>query len=85
MSGWFRKLRRYLRLALGMLLNLAGVPGIVRECEYHDPSAQLTVRVRKYGSFTVISVNDFDIHFSRLTGTIDSIGSSEPAVDIDAS
>lgn len=80
-GAWSKLLRSYLRRLLGTLLNLAGAPGIVREGDYHDPSAQLTVRVRKYRSFTVISVNGLNIHFRRFTGKLDSIGTSPHSID----
>ena len=68
-------LRLRFRVGLGKLFNLAGVPGIVRECDYaaNTTDAQVTVRVREL--FTIITVNCLEIYFHRLTGTIDGVGS----------
>lgn len=67
---------RFLHLA-GQILNLAGLPGWVREGRYHSDVAQ--VRVRKRALYTVVTVNDVDVYFYRLTGGIDGVGVSRTA------
>lgn len=63
---------RWLQLC-GRLVNLAGLPGFVREGEY---SSQLgvTVKVRKSALHTTVTVNDVDVFFYRLTGKMDGVG-----------
>jgi hypothetical protein len=68
------KARLRLRLLLGYLFNLAGVPGLVRECTYSGSAAKAEITVRLSGMFTIISVNGLDIYFHRLTGSIDGLG-----------
>lgn len=60
----------------GTVANLAGVPGIVRECDYHSEAIGATVRVRKTPGYTIITVNGVDVYFHRLTGGIDGVGTS---------
>jgi hypothetical protein len=71
----FKWIRYKIRVGFGQLYNLAGIPGLMRECEYEAgiTDARITVRVRDL--FTIINVNGLDIYFHRLTGTIDGVGS----------
>ncbi len=66
--------RLRLRVLLGKLRNLAGVPGLVRDCDYQVGIASAHVKVRVCELFTVIEVNGMEIFFHRLTGAIDGIG-----------
>lgn len=70
----YRWIRLRIRLALGALYNLAGIPGLVRECDYKAGVADATIRVRVRDMFTVIEVNGLELYFHRLTGTIDGVG-----------
>jgi hypothetical protein len=70
-SSWIR-LR--IRLALGMLFNLAGIPGLLRDCNYQAGVADATIKVRVRDMFTIVTVNGFEIYFHRLTGSIDGVG-----------
>jgi len=67
-------LRLRLRVFAGKLYNLAGVPGIIRECDYGASVSDTRIKVRVGEMFTVVSVNSLDIYFHRLTGSIDGIG-----------
>ena len=58
----------------GRVANVAGLPGIVRECDYYSESLEVAVRVRMNRRFTVITVNGVDVYFYRLTGYIDGVG-----------
>jgi hypothetical protein len=58
----------------GKLLNLAGWPGIVRECDYRWADQGIKVAVRKTELHTIVTVNDVDVYFTRLTGKIDGTG-----------
>ena len=71
--SWFR-LR--LRLLVGKLYNLAGIPGLVRDCDYSAAVSNARIQVRVGDLFTVVSVNGLDIYFHRLTGSIDGVGIS---------
>jgi hypothetical protein len=66
--------RLYVRLFFGKLFNLAGIPGLVQECNYSGSTARAEITVRHGGLFTIISVNGLDIYFHRLTGSIDGVG-----------
>ena len=68
---WYSK--KWLRF-WGRVANLAGLPGMVRECDYYSQSLGVTVRVRMNPGFTVITVNGVDVYFYRLTGNIDGVG-----------
>jgi hypothetical protein len=57
----------------GSLANLAGMPGIVRDCDYASQLGVI-VRVRRSPFYTVVTVNDVEVYFFRLTGGIDGIG-----------
>lgn len=63
----------------GKVLNLAGLPGFVRECDYQGEGTGAEVRVRRADLYTVITVNGLDVYFNRLSGTIDGTGSSRNA------
>jgi hypothetical protein len=58
---------------LARVANALGVPGFVRVSDYQSTDARITVRVRCGSVFTVISVNNVDIYFDRLSGRIDGI------------
>ena len=73
-------LRLSLREWTGRLLNLAGVPGLVRDCDYYAGICDAHIKVRRGDLFTVVSVNGLDIYFHRLSGAIDGVGLS-PASD----
>jgi hypothetical protein len=70
---WLKWLRFWGRVA-----NLAGLPGIVRECDYYSEGLGVTVKVRMNPRFTVITVNGVDVSFYRLTGYIDGVGFNSP-------
>jgi hypothetical protein len=76
---WISLGRIDLKRAIGRLFNLAGLPGFVRPCDYKASIATVDVSVRTHGLFTIITVNDLDIYFTRLTGAIDGIGFSPNA------
>jgi hypothetical protein len=67
------------KYALGRLLNLAGYPAVVRECEYSSRALGAEVKVRKLALYTLVSVNGLDIYFNRLSGTIDGVGANPNA------
>lgn len=58
------------------MFNLAGVPGLVRDCDYDGTSCKARISVRVGQLFTVVRVNGLDVYFHRLTGSIDGIGLS---------
>ena len=61
----------------GWLANLSGYPCIIREGEYHSPSVGVDVRVKASRLYTVVTVNDVDVYFYRLTGGYDGAGVSQ--------
>jgi hypothetical protein len=61
----------------GRVANLVGIPAFVRECDYRS-SLGVVVRVRKGRLFTVVTVDDVEIFFYRLTGRIDGVALSSP-------
>jgi hypothetical protein len=73
---WISWLRLRLRLLAGKLYNLAGVPGIVRDCDYAATAHDVKIQVRARELFTIVTVNGLEIFFHRLTGTIDGVGIS---------
>ena len=73
-NGVLSWLRLRLRVLAGKVYNLAGVPGIVRDCDYGATAHDVRVQVKAGEMFTIISVNGLDIYFHRLTGVIDGIG-----------
>jgi hypothetical protein len=73
---WVSWIRLRLRVLAGKIYNLAGVPGIVRDCDYAATAHDTRVQVKAGDLFTIISVNGLDIYFHRLTGSIDGIGFS---------
>jgi len=75
-TGLFSLLRLRLRVLAGKLYNLAGVPGIVRDCDYNANVCDARIQVRAREMFTIITVNGLDIYFHRLTGKIDGVGLS---------
>jgi len=68
-----------IKLWFGKLLNLAGFPGLVRECDYHSQALNASVKVRKLGLYTIITVNGLEIYFTRFTGKMDGVGFSPTA------
>jgi hypothetical protein len=68
--------RLWLRVLMGKVYNLAGIPGVVRDCDYSSTTYDARISVRAKELFTIINVNGLDIYFHRLTGSIDGIGFS---------
>ena len=66
--------RLRIRVLFGILFNLAGVPGLVRDCDYRAGVTDAYVKVRVRELFTIVEVNGLEIYFHRLTGIIDGIG-----------
>lgn len=64
------------RVLAGKIFNLAGVPGIVRDCDYDATVYNARIKVRAGDLFTIITVDGLDIYFHRLTGSIDGVGAS---------
>ena len=60
----------------GRLLNALGIPGFVSESAYSSDSLGTRVHVRCGDQFTVVSVNNVDVYFRRLSGRIDGVGAS---------
>ena len=73
-SPLWSKLRLRMRVLLGQLYNLAGVPGLVRNCDYEAGVADAHIRVRVRDLYTIVEVNGLEIFFHRLTGSIDGVG-----------
>jgi len=67
-------IRFRIRLAVGIVYNLAGVPGLVRNCDYEAGVTDALIKVRVHDIHTIIQVNGLDIYFHRLTGSIDGVG-----------
>ena len=61
-------------MAAGYIFNLAGIPGLVRNCDYEAVITDASIRVRVGEMYTVITLNGLDIYFHRLTGGIDGVG-----------
>jgi hypothetical protein len=73
-NGILSWLKLGLRVLAGKLYNLAGVPGIVRDCDYAATAHDVRIQVKAGDLFTVVTVNGLDIYFHRLTGGIDGVG-----------
>jgi hypothetical protein len=69
---------------LGGLINVLGVPGIVRDADYKSQRLGTRVQVRRGKLFTVVSVNGINVYFDRLTGSIDSVGLAQPTARMPA-
>ena len=74
--GLLSLIRLRLRVFAGKIYNLAGVPGIVRDCNYAANVGNARIQVRAREMFTIITVNGLDIYFHRLSGKIDGVGFS---------
>jgi len=57
LGSLFSLVRLRLRVILGKLWNLAGVPGLVRDCDYHAGVTDAHVQVRVRELFTIVQVN----------------------------
>jgi hypothetical protein len=68
------RIRLWTRVVFGKAYNVAGVPGIVRDCDYSATVCNARIRVRAKELFTIITVNGLEIYFHRLTGKIDGVG-----------
>lgn len=68
------RLRHRVKIIAGWLLNLSGLPGFARECDYSSRVSSARVRVRVTPTYTVVNANGLDIYFDRLSGVIDGVG-----------
>jgi len=71
-------MRTLVRLWVGRLLDMMGLPGIIARQTYDAGISHTKVRVHLGPLFSVVSVNGLDIYFHRLTGKIDGVGFSAP-------
>jgi len=62
--------------AAGRAFNALGLPGFVRNTDYESPRVGARVRVRCGEYLTIVSVNDIDVYFERLTGRIEGVAVS---------
>lgn len=60
--------------AFGRAFNALGIPCFVRKGVYESAAFGARVRVRCGELFTVVSVNEIDVYFDRLSGRIDGVG-----------
>jgi hypothetical protein len=74
MKAIWSRIRLRARVLAGKLYNLAGIPGLVRDCDYAASAHDVRIQVRAREMFTIITVNGLDVYFHRLTGTIDGVG-----------
>jgi len=72
-----KRLLLVLRLRLGKFLNAIGFPSIIADGEYDAGNCKAKIQVRSGPLFTVLSVNELEIYFHRLTGQIKFAGFSE--------
>ncbi len=75
-ASWLDVISSELKQELGKLLNVLGLPGLIKPLEIHDTLTNTYVQVRVSGFFTVISVDGRDFYFKRLTGEYDGSGMS---------
>lgn len=66
----------YSKVLCGKLLNLSGVPGFIRECDYRATVTNTRIKVRINDLFTIINVDGLDIYFKRRSGKISGVGIS---------
>lgn len=66
---------------MGSIANLAGYPAVLRRGEHSPTVATATVRVRCSDLYTVVSVGNVDVYFTRLTGKYDGVGSAVCGAD----
>ena len=59
---------------IGRLLALLRAPGFVRDGEYREPSAGLTLSVRSSPRYTIITVSGKEFYFLRESGRFDGTG-----------
>lgn len=78
----FRRLVMRLRVLAGTLYNWAGIPGLVRDCDYEAGVTDAHVKVRVRELYTIVTVHGLDVYFNRLSGFIDGVGAaaSSPSV-----
>lgn len=74
-SSWWATTRLWTEMQLARLLNRAGVPGAIQPMSYHDNLTGQQIDVRVGMLFTVLTVNEHDYYFDRMTGRFDGTGS----------
>jgi len=79
-SWWFR-IRFRVSGFVGRLLNMAGLPGFVRDAQTYE-FAGLVVRTSVGPWCMRISVGGVELEFSRLTGRIDGIAVCSPSQEL---
>ena len=79
-SWWFR-IRFGISGFTGRLLNMAGLPGFVRDAQTYEFGG-VTVRTSVGPWCTRISLGGIELEFSRLTGRIDGIAVCSPSQEL---
>lgn len=67
-------MRLRIKELLGWLWNLAGIPPMIETVDHIGIGSKL-VSVRVGRLFTIVSVDGYDLYFTRLTGKFDGTGS----------
>lgn len=60
----------------GKILNKIGLPGIIKPTEITDNLSGTEIKIRTGNLFTIISVNEREFYFTRITGQFAGTGSS---------
>ena len=66
------RLRVCARAYLGRLANRLGMPGLLKDADFHSRFGT-KVRVQRGHFFTVVSVDGTNVYFDRLTGKIEHV------------
>lgn len=74
-STWI-KVKYGLIRKVGRLLYRFSAPGLVQSLDFHDQVTGSHIRIHPGMGFTIISVNNRDYWFSRLTGKFDGAGTN---------
>ena len=71
-----RRIRDTVTYSPNWLYTLLGIPGFVQPIDYPDIVTGNRIRVKVGRRFTVVTVNNRDYYFRRLTGIFDGTGYS---------
>lgn len=74
-ASFWQSFRLRIAEKIGWLLNWAGLPGAIRDCEISDSTEGHHIRIKTSLLYTKLTINGRDFYFDRISGRYDGSGS----------
>ena len=73
---FFFRIKYNIKSAIGNLLNRIKFPAFIQKTEIEDPVLNMNIKIKPCSRSTIISIDNRDFYFDRLTGKFTGTGCS---------